>query len=119
MLQTTHPRSGERSYGLIPAARLIYPHSRYFPTLAAKTPALRGRWGSPWAVFHADFCRWLDFCHPGGPTMNELVNSDSLRKLDERHEELLGKLEELCQQLDSALKNLMPKAEAESIKDAA
>jgi hypothetical protein len=51
--------------------------------------------------------------------MSELANTDSLRKLDERHEELLGKLEELCQQLDSALKNFMPKTEAESLKDAA
>jgi hypothetical protein len=51
--------------------------------------------------------------------MSDIANSDSLRKLDERHEELLGKLEELCQQLDSALKNFMPKAEAEPLKDAA
>jgi hypothetical protein len=51
--------------------------------------------------------------------MSELANSDSLRKLDERHEELLGKLEELCLELDTALKNLMPKAEADSLKDAA
>jgi hypothetical protein len=49
--------------------------------------------------------------------MNELANTDSLRKLDERHEELLGKLQELCQELDAAVRNLMPKAEP--LKDAA
>jgi hypothetical protein len=51
--------------------------------------------------------------------MSDIANSDSLRKLDERHEELLVKLEELCQQLDSALKNFMPKQDAQPLKDAA
>jgi hypothetical protein len=51
--------------------------------------------------------------------MSDIANSDSLRKLDERHEELLVKLEELCQQLDSALKNFMSRAEVEVLKEAA
>jgi hypothetical protein len=105
--------------GIDPSAHWQNPHRRYFPTLAAKTPAPPGRWGSPWASVHADFSGWLGFCHPGGFHMSELANTDSLRKLDERHEELLGKLEELCLELDTALKNLMPKAEADSLQDAA
>lgn len=51
--------------------------------------------------------------------MTELADSESLHKLDQRHEELLVKLEALCQELETALNNLQPKAKETLLKDAA
>ncbi len=52
-------------------------------------------------------------------TMNELASTESLHKLDQRHEELLVKLAALCSELESALSNLMPKSEETQLKEAA
>ncbi len=61
--------------------------------------------------------------HPRDPrrlsVMTELADSESLHKLDQRHEELLVKLEALCQELETALNNLQPKAKETLLKDAA
>ena len=51
--------------------------------------------------------------------MNELASTESLHKLDQRHEELLGKLAALCSELETALSNLMPKKEEAQLKEAA
>jgi hypothetical protein len=51
--------------------------------------------------------------------MNELASTESLHKLDQRHEELLVKLAALCSELERALNNLMPKKEESPLKDAA
>jgi hypothetical protein len=50
---------------------------------------------------------------------NQLASSESLQQLDQRHEELLGKLDSLCKELESALANLLPKPEAAPLQDAA
>jgi hypothetical protein len=50
---------------------------------------------------------------------NELASSESLQKLDQRHEELLVKLDALTRELETALANLLPKQEAPPLKDAA
>lgn len=49
--------------------------------------------------------------------MNEITNTESLHKLDERHEELLEKLDTLCRELEEALKNLAPSSD--SLREAA
>lgn len=47
------------------------------------------------------------------PTANSgLASSESLQKLDQRHEELLVKLDDLYRELETALANLLPKQEA-------
>ncbi len=51
--------------------------------------------------------------------MNELADSDSLHKLDQRHEELLVKLDDLCRELETALKNLAPPSSESPLKEAA
>lgn len=51
--------------------------------------------------------------------MNELACSESLQKLDQRHEELLVKLDDLCRELEAALKNLAPPSSEVAIKEAA
>ncbi len=51
--------------------------------------------------------------------MNELASTESLHKLDQRHEELLVKLDSLCRELETALNNLVPKSEETQLKDAA
>ncbi len=43
--------------------------------------------------------------------MNELANSESLQKLEHRHDELLEKLDQLCLEIESALKKLAPPTE--------
>ena len=50
--------------------------------------------------------------------MNELACSESLQKLDQRHEELLVKLDDLCRELETALKNLAPQGDKSPLKDA-
>ena len=51
--------------------------------------------------------------------MSQLADSDSLQKLDQRHEELLVKLDDLCRELEAALKNLVPQSGESPLKDAA
>jgi hypothetical protein len=51
--------------------------------------------------------------------MNELASTESLHKLDQRHEELLVKLAALCSELETALTNLAPKSEETALKEAA
>jgi hypothetical protein len=45
-------------------------------------------------------------------TTSELASSESLQILDQRHEELLVKLDALYHELEAALANLLPKQEA-------
>ena len=67
---------------------------------------------------------WFDDCHPGcypmsvSESKSELASSESLQKLDQRHEELLVKLDALCHELETALRHLQPKQEAASLKGA-
>ncbi len=77
----------------------------------------------------------VDFTRPRGPAdswsgsatttptsllrMNELADSDSLLKLDHRHEELLVKLDSLCRELETALANLIPKSGEPQLQEAA
>jgi hypothetical protein len=51
--------------------------------------------------------------------MNELADSDSLKKLDDRHEELLVKLDDLCKELETAIAKLAPKPEGMPLQEAA
>ena len=48
-----------------------------------------------------------------------LASSEALQHLDERHEELLVKLEALYSELETALANLLPKANPRPLQDAA
>lgn len=43
--------------------------------------------------------------------MSELATSESLQKLDQRHTELLEKLDALCQEIEATLASLAPKSE--------
>ena len=49
---------------------------------------------------------------------SQLASSDSLQQLDERHEELLTKLDALYRELETALANLQPKHEG-ALREAA
>jgi hypothetical protein len=53
------------------------------------------------------------------PTTSELASSESLQKLDLRHEELLVKLDALYRELETALASLQPKQEVSPLKGAA
>lgn len=53
------------------------------------------------------------------PATSELASSESLQKLDQRHEELLVKLDSLCQELEAALANLLPKEKSREMREAA
>jgi hypothetical protein len=50
---------------------------------------------------------------------SELASTESLQKLDQRHEELLIKLDTLHRELEAALANLLPRQEAAPLQDAA
>jgi hypothetical protein len=43
--------------------------------------------------------------------MSELATSESLQNLDQRHTELLEKLDALCHEIEAALASLSPKTE--------
>jgi hypothetical protein len=98
---------------------------RYFPTLGKKKQARGCQVGSIGQGHHADSCGWFDTCHPAAlsherlVTMSELASTESLHKLDQRHEELLVKLAALCSELETALNNLVPKSEETQLKEAA
>jgi hypothetical protein len=51
--------------------------------------------------------------------MKELASSESLHKLDQRHEELLVKLDSLCRELEAALGNLTPNSGDPPLQEAA
>jgi hypothetical protein len=53
------------------------------------------------------------------PAKGQLATSESLQQLDQRHEEILVKLDDLYRELETALANLLPKQEATPLKDAA
>lgn len=50
---------------------------------------------------------------------SELASSESLQDLDQRHEELLLKLDALYCELETALANLLPRADAATLRGAA